>query len=215
MKLSLFSVTVDMEECAVFYKQNRSPRLSEELFKSPTSEYRATPFWAWNCDLEKGELLRQIEVFKKMGLGGFHMHVRSGLATPYLGDEHLSLVKACVEKARQEDMLAYLYDEDRWPSGAAGGLVTREDRHRQKELRLTTVPYKPENRSDTLALSEVEKVRTEEGSLIACFGSVHNADRTMRWLGPNAWRTTGDSWCYEYILKEMGILSTPVVWEER
>ena len=48
---------------------------NEELFKNPTSEYRAAPFWAWNDKLEKDELLRQIEVFKKMGLGGFHMHL--------------------------------------------------------------------------------------------------------------------------------------------
>ena len=31
-------------------------------------------------------------------------------------------------------MLAYLYDEDRWPSGAAGSLVTRTPRYRQKVL---------------------------------------------------------------------------------
>ena len=37
------------------------------------------PFWAWNGKLEKDELVRQINVMKEMGLGGFHMHVRSGL----------------------------------------------------------------------------------------------------------------------------------------
>jgi len=46
------------------------------------------------------------------------------------------------------------------------------------------------------------------------FGCIHNADRNMWWLGPNSWRTEGNAWCYEYVLKEMGILSTPVVTEE-
>ena len=32
------------------------------------------------------------------------------------------------------DMLAWLYDEDRWPSGAAGGLVTKDHRYRQRFL---------------------------------------------------------------------------------
>ena len=60
----------------MIYKQNYLNSLPDSLFKNPTSEYRGTPFWAWNCALDKNELLRQIEVFKEMGLGGFHMHVR-------------------------------------------------------------------------------------------------------------------------------------------
>jgi len=47
----------------------------------PPSSYRGTPFWAWNNRLDKAQLLRQIEVFKQMGLGGFHIHARTGLAT--------------------------------------------------------------------------------------------------------------------------------------
>ena len=56
-----------------------------------------------------------------MGFGGYHMHVRSGMDTPYLSPEFMSLVHACVDKAESEHMLAWLYDEDRWPSGFAGG----------------------------------------------------------------------------------------------
>ena len=72
----------------------------QHLFQNPTAEYRATPFWAWNCKLEEEELLRQIDVFKEMGFGGFHMHSRSGLATEYLGEEFMHMVKACTEKAQ-------------------------------------------------------------------------------------------------------------------
>lgn len=60
----------------MLYKKNLQKELDNELFRNPTSEYRATPFWAWNCKLDKDELCRQIEIFKEMGLGGFHMHVR-------------------------------------------------------------------------------------------------------------------------------------------
>lgn len=111
----------------MFYKKNSAPSLSDELFKRPTSEYRGTPFWAWNSHLEADELSRQIGIFKEMGLGGFHMHVRTGLSNAYLSDEFMGLVRHCVDKAKKEDMLAYLYDEDRWPSGAAGGLVTKDE----------------------------------------------------------------------------------------
>ena len=108
----------------MLYKKNSAPSLTEELFRNPTCEYRGTPFWAWNSDLKAEELCRQIAIFKKMGLGGFHMHVRTGMSTNYLSDEFMALIKCCCEKADKEHMLAWLYDEDRWPSGAAGGLVT-------------------------------------------------------------------------------------------
>ena len=78
----------------MLYKKNTAKELSEELFRNPTSEYRGTPFWSWNCRLDKDELLWQIEVLKKMGFGGFHMHVRQGMATPYLGEEFMDLVAA-------------------------------------------------------------------------------------------------------------------------
>ena len=50
----------------MLYKKNTTSSLSEELFKNPTSEYRGTPFWAWNNLLTKEELCRQIDVFKEI-----------------------------------------------------------------------------------------------------------------------------------------------------
>src|SRR5690625_4665748 len=87
------------------------------LYLEPTNEYRGKPFWSWNGKLEKDELLRQIHVFKEMGFGGFFMHSRTGLATEYLGDEWFDLINVCAEEAEKLGMEAWLYDEDRWPSG--------------------------------------------------------------------------------------------------
>ncbi len=124
----------------MLYNKNACPELDDELFRNPTCEYRGTPFWAWNCKLDAEEMKRQIEVFKEMGLGGFHMHVRTGLDTEYLSEEYMDVVKACVAKAKDEKMLAWLYDEDRWPSGAAGGLVTKDEQYRERYLALSTEP---------------------------------------------------------------------------
>lgn len=125
----------------MLYKQNASEQLNDKLFENPTSEYRGTPFWAWNCKLDKAELLRQIDVLKTMGFGGFHMHVRSGMATEYLSPEFMDLVKSCTDKAEAEEMLAWLYDEDRWPSGFAGGLVTKDPKYRIRYLLFTHTSY--------------------------------------------------------------------------
>jgi len=122
----------------MLYKKKSEASLSRELFAAPTAEYRGAPFWAWNTRLTREELERQIDIFNEMGIGGFHMHSRSGMATPYLSDEFMGLVTACAEKAKKEKMLCWLYDEDRWPSGAAGGIVTKDYRWRQRNLMLET-----------------------------------------------------------------------------
>ena len=124
----------------MLYKKNTEKVLDKELFKNPTCEYRGTPFWALNSHLTKEELCRQIDVFKEMGLGGFHLHVRTGLENEYLGEEYMELMRDSVVKAKNEEMLAWLYDEDRWPSGAAGGLVTKDKKYRARCLFFT--PFK-------------------------------------------------------------------------
>ena len=153
----------------MLYPRNTDPTLSDALFQNPGCEYRGAPFWAWNCALEKDELLRQLEVLKQMGLGGAHMHVRTGMATPYLSDEHMDLVKACVEKCRRENMLAWLYDEDRWPSGAAGGLVTRDGQYRARHLLFTTKPYTPCGGAGENVEMSGRTGRSENGALLACY----------------------------------------------
>lgn len=156
----------------MLYKKNIAPKLDDALFRSPTCEYRGTPFWAWNCKLEKQELLRQIDVLKQMGFGGFHMHVRSGMATPYLGDEFMDLVGACVDKAKKEEMLAWLYDEDRWPSGFAGGFVTCDPQYRIKYLLFTPNPYELEGGQLRVGNEQATAKRSGLGKLMAVFDVV-------------------------------------------
>lgn len=110
-------------------------------FETPSARFRGAPFWAWNCRLDKDTLLRQIDTMKRMGLGGFTMHCRTGLDTPYMEPEFMDMIRACVDKARDESMLAYLYDEDRWPSGFGGGEVTKDPAMRSRYLLFTPVPY--------------------------------------------------------------------------
>ena len=106
----------------MLYKHNQTEKLEDSLFQNPTSEYRGAPFWAWNCVLKEEQLKRQIGYLKEMGFGGFNMHCRTGMATQYLSQEFFQLIRDCVQEGERQDMLAWTYDEDRWPSGAAGGM---------------------------------------------------------------------------------------------
>ena len=155
----------------MIYKNNKEKMLQEELFRNPTSEYRAAPFWAWNCKLEKEELLCQIECMKEMGMGGFYIHARCGLGTQYLGDAFMELVRACADKAEQEGLKTWLYDEDRWPSGSAGGYVTKNKKFRQKIL---------EFRPDEIASVDFEEgYREGKPYLLASYDVKLNSDGTL------------------------------------
>ncbi len=124
----------------MFYKKNNTPILEEDLFKNPTSEYRGQPFWSWNCRVTKELIKKQIDIYHEMGVGGFTLHCRTGLETPYMSDEFMDLVKYANDYAKEKGMFCYLYDEDRYASGAAGGMVTENVRYRQRAMFLSQKP---------------------------------------------------------------------------
>lgn len=93
-------------------------------FKNPSKEYRAVPFWSWNDKLDPEFLRWQIREMDKVGLGGYFMHARGGLQTEYLSDEWMECIAACIDEGKKTGMNSWCYDEEGWPSGFAGGIVT-------------------------------------------------------------------------------------------
>ncbi len=157
----------------MLYPKNQNKQLDPQLFLNPSSEYRGTPFWAWNGKLSDEELKAQIDVFQKMGLGGFHMHVRTGMDSPYLSDDFMEHIRFCIEEARQRKMLAWLYDEDRWPSGTAGGRVTDgKPENARKTLLMTCKPYTEDRPYRSLRPEPgrgQECMRQDNGQLLAVY----------------------------------------------
>ncbi|MBQ3221994.1 MAG: hypothetical protein IJB41_00130 [Clostridia bacterium] len=188
----------------MLYPKNGSKKLDMELFRKPTCEYRGTPFWAWNGKLKKETLGEQIEMLKTMGMGGFHMHVRTGMDSPYLDDEFMDYIRFCVEKAKTDEMLAWLYDEDRWPSGTAGGKVTAEHpEYAKKTLLFTNEPYAPD-RPNMANGSEPGRghhtIRQDNGVLLAVYDVSLNEDGTLasaKRIGEND-EAKGEKW-YAYM----------------
>lgn len=103
----------------------------------PPAIFRGAPFWSWNGKLDADRLMAQLRTYRQMGIGGATIHVRTGLRTPYLGDEFMAHVKAAADETERLGMLTWLYDEDRWPSGFAGGMVTQDHSLRCRQLRMT------------------------------------------------------------------------------
>ena len=93
----------------MLYKKTKE--LTKEVFANPGSEYRGTPFWAWNCRMDKENIDRTIESLKAMGMGGGHIHCRTGMDHPYMGEEFLSLVKYSNQKYGQT-LIMITHDEN-------------------------------------------------------------------------------------------------------
>jgi hypothetical protein len=153
-----------------------------DLFQNPPKAYREAPFWSWNDDLDPEELVRQIGLMDEAGWGGFFMHSRVGLVTPYMGRQWMACIRACVDEARERDMGAWLYDEDKWPSGFAGGLSVAANPSYRTQYLVCSVTNRPAlvaERIVTFAAREVEgqfvDIRPDDAPAL-----VDNADRVIQ-----------------------------------
>lgn len=97
--------------------------IKADVFLNPPAEFRSAPFWALNDKLDTTELIKQIHDFKNAGYGGFFLHSRTGLLTEYMGKEWWDAMDAAVRTSKQIGLKTWFYDEDKWPSGFAGGKV--------------------------------------------------------------------------------------------
>lgn len=116
----------------------------KKILSDPSGEYRSAPFWGWNDRIQHEELDFQAEEMKAAGMGGFFIHSREGLETPYLSEEWMENVEYSIDKAEKEGLEVWIYDEDKWPSGSAGGMVSCENPREYSAKGLTLEVISPE-----------------------------------------------------------------------
>jgi hypothetical protein len=95
----------------------------QRLFADPPAEYRSAPLWVWNNRVTKTQIETQLADFRAHGIGGVFIHPRPGLITPYLSEEWFELCRHAVETGKSLGMKVWIYDENSYPSGFAGGHV--------------------------------------------------------------------------------------------
>ncbi|GHV01279.1 glycoside hydrolase [Clostridia bacterium] len=95
-----------------------------------TAGYAEKPlcFWGWNDDIRDAELIEQLRGFKAAGIGGVLVHSRAGLKIEYMGERWFAAFGTTVEECGRLGLEVWIYDEDGWPSGFAGGRVFRKDK---------------------------------------------------------------------------------------
>ena len=96
-----------------------------DRFTNPPREYTLIPFWFLNDDLDKDELVRQLDDFAAHGVYGVVPHARMGLDKKFafMSEPWLDMLRHCVEHAAKKDMKIILYDEGMYPSGSCAGQV--------------------------------------------------------------------------------------------
>lgn len=78
--------------------------------------------------MDPARAVEQVREMHRLGMDGFVIHARRGLKTEYMGAAWFQCVDACLDEAEKLDMEVWLYDENGWPSGIAGGRLL-EDPH--------------------------------------------------------------------------------------
>ncbi|HUZ46592.1 MAG TPA: glycosyl hydrolase [Terriglobia bacterium] len=102
--------------------------LLKENFLHPPRQYSITPFWSWNDTLVRGKIIWQMDQLVDKGVYGAFMHARPGIdqsRTPYFSKGWWDAVGVAVRHAHKVGFHTWIYDEDGWPSGSAGGRTIR------------------------------------------------------------------------------------------
>ncbi len=140
-------------ELVLFNPLNEYTDVLDEVwqkFQDPPAAFRPAPLMVWNDVMTEAELEKQLDEFKEQGFGGVFVHPRPGLVTPYLSERWLELWRFTVDECRKRDMVTYIYDENSYPSGFAGGHVPEE---------------MPESRGTAINVSTIEADAVNEMAL--------------------------------------------------
>ncbi len=92
-------------------------------FADPPREYTSGPLWVWNDLLTEEQIVSTLHDLASQNVRQAFVHPRPGLMTPYLSEDWFRLWKKALETAEELDMNIWIYDENSYPSGFAGGYV--------------------------------------------------------------------------------------------
>ncbi len=126
----------------------------KKLFANPPREYTSAPLWVWNDLLTEKQIRDTLRDLAGENVRQVFVHPRPGLMTPYLGEDWFRLWKVALDEAERLDMNVWIYDENSYPSGFAGGWVPE---------------LMPESRGMGLVLKETKTVPKWDANTVRVF----------------------------------------------
>jgi len=124
------------------------------LFKNPPRQYSTGPLWVWNDMLTEQQIRDTLRDLAGQKVKQVWVHPRPGLMTPYLSRDWFRLWKVALKEAERLDMNVWIYDENSYPSGFAGGWVPE---------------LMPESRGRGLAFREVKAAPKWSDDLVGAY----------------------------------------------
>ena len=172
------------------------------MFADPPRQYASAPLWVWNDMLTEDQVVSTLRDLASQKVKQAFVHPRPGLMTPYLSPEWFRLWKAALREAERLDMNLWIYDENSYPSGFAGGWVPElmpESRGRGLVLREEKRPGRPHD--DVVAIYRITRGGYENVTAAARSGS---ALPEARYLVATVNRAANSPWhgnrCYVDLL---------------
>ena len=123
-------------------------------FADPPRQYSSGPLWVWNDMLTDEQVKSTLNDLASQKVKQAFVHPRPGLMTPYLSPEWFRLWKVALAEAERLDMNLWIYDENSYPSGFAGGWVPE---------------LMPESRGRGLCVWEVKRPGKPTDDVLAVF----------------------------------------------
>lgn len=132
-------------------------------FAKPGREFSTGPLWVWNDLLTEDQIRGTLRDLAGQQVKQVWVHPRPGLMTPYLGKDWFRLWKIALDEAQRLDMNVWIYDENSYPSGFAGGWVPeRMPEARGRGLHFAPSRSAPKAGDSFLAVYRLEGDRAED-----------------------------------------------------
>jgi hypothetical protein len=111
----------------------------KQAWKTPPSEYGPEPYFGLNGAATIESLAHDLDTAKSIGFHAVTVQAGYGMATPYLTPEYFAFFKQFAEEAKKRDMKIWIVDDLGYPSGFAGGLISKQT----PELRMQALSLSP------------------------------------------------------------------------
>jgi hypothetical protein len=138
-------------------------------FADPPVDFSTAPLWVFNDDVTPEQVVDTLRDLAGQNVKQVFLHPRPGLMTPYLDEPWFGLWQVALDEAARLDMNVWIYDENSYPSGFAGGHVPEA---------------MPESRGRGVALQAVDKLPAPSDDILAAY--VRNGDQCTHIT--DAWR---------------------------
>ena len=96
------------------------------VFGAPPASHGPTLLWGWEGPVDREIIIRDLDKIRSLNLRSVTIEAGYNMMEPYLSEGWFELIRFAVEQVRQRDMVVWLIDEGKYPSGFAGGLFSRE-----------------------------------------------------------------------------------------